>query len=250
MTVAIGSPAGSHSWYPNGAVSTGSSPGSIIVEVVGTYHVGRHIFVGSRVIFALVAHATPIVKAIETRGALNLVLQQCAARESRLMPRLDQYSRPLPVGFALAAPYCDRGGIGIWIDVEAVVTRFQNREGLVRGIDFVGLATEKMTDVQVQRALVQFDLHDIVTDIGEGQAGLGVHAQRGAAQMQLRSSFLIRPYTIRCGQGAVHDGFRPIIHATGLDGDRAGNVLDAHCASRRIGIGVTGNRRQSYKQRQ
>ncbi len=102
----------------------------------------------------------------------------------------------MPVGFALAAPHSDRGGIRIWIDIEPVVARFQNRKRLVRRIDFVGLPTEQMADVQVQRALVEFNLHDVVVDIGEGEAGLGTHAQRRATQMQFRARVLIRPHTI------------------------------------------------------
>ncbi len=74
VPVMIRGPARGHSRHPNGSVGAGSAPGAVLVEVVGSDHVGRHVFIGSCVIFALVAHPAPIVEAIKTRRAGHLVL--------------------------------------------------------------------------------------------------------------------------------------------------------------------------------
>ena len=152
-------------------------------EVIRADYIGRNILIGLRVIFAIVAHAAPVVEAVETRCARHLMLQGRPARETRLLPGTQVDPRTLSVGLALAAPHSHRGRVGIRIDVEPVITRLQNRESLVGRINLVGFAAEQMADVQIQRALIEFHLHDVVTDVGQCEAGLGTRAQRGAAQV-------------------------------------------------------------------
>ena len=132
-------------------------------------------------IFAFIAHATPVVESVEIRSVGHLVLERSTTGKRGLVMGLDFHPGALAVSFTLAAPDRDRSGIRIRIHIKTVIAGLQNGERLVGRIDFVSLPTEEMADVQIQRALIEFDLHGIVADVGQRHAGLGIHAQRGAS---------------------------------------------------------------------
>jgi hypothetical protein len=132
------------------------------------------------VIFAFIAHAAPVVKSVETRSGGHLVLERSTTGKRGLVMGLDFHPGALAVSFTLAAPHRDRSGIRIRIHIKTVIAGLQNGERLVRRIDFISLSAEEMADVQIQRALIQFNLDDIVADVGQRHAGFGIHAQRGA----------------------------------------------------------------------
>src|SRR4029077_6662258 len=158
--------------------------------------------------------------------------------------------RALAVGFAFAVPHRDGGGVGVGIDVKTIVARFQDGERLVGRVDFVGLAAEQVTDVQVQRALIELDLNHVIANVGQSQAGFGVHAKGGAAQVQFGPRLFVSPHAVSRGQGAVHDGFDPVVNATRLNGHSPGNVLQANRAARGIGESGKCDRRHKYRQHQ
>jgi hypothetical protein len=105
----------------------------------------------------------------------------------------------LSVGFAFTMPNSDRRGICGGVDIETVIAGFQNREGLIGRVDFISFAAEQMTDVQIQRALIQFHLDQVVAHVRERHAGLGVESQRCATQMQLGARGLVGPDAIGGG---------------------------------------------------
>jgi hypothetical protein len=104
------------------------------------------------------------------------VSQRISLTEPNNFPRLNAQARSLAGRLALATPYGDGGRVGGGIDVESVVSGLQDRERLVRRVNFVDFSVEQMSHVQIHRALVQRQLHGVVADIGERQAGLGIYA--------------------------------------------------------------------------
>src|SRR4029077_3802666 len=84
MSIVIGSPTGGNRRNPNRTVLTHRAPGAVLVEFVGADHVGGNILVGAGVIFAVIAHAAPIVEAVESRRAGHLILHGSGAGEGGL----------------------------------------------------------------------------------------------------------------------------------------------------------------------
>ena len=198
-------------------------------------------------IFAVIAHAAPVIETIEAGCAGHLILHGSAAGEGGLVSGFDFHSGTLAVGLALSAKYRDGGSVGVGINVKTIVAGLEDREGLIGRVDFVSLAAEKMPDVQVERALIQFDLYDVVTDVGQRKAGLGIHPQGSASEMQFGARFLVGPDAIRGGQRTVHHALDPVVYAAWLNGDGSRNVLETHSASRRIR--KSGQRRCRNQQR-
>src|SRR5882762_1549276 len=136
-------------------------------------------------IFPVVAHAAPVIEAVESGDAGNPVLQRSATRKTGLFLGTDAHAIPLSIGLALPLPDRDGSGVGAGIDVEAVVAALQDCERLVGRVDFVSLSTEQVADVQIQRALIKFDLDNVVARIRQGETRLSVHAQGGTPEVQL-----------------------------------------------------------------
>jgi hypothetical protein len=168
------------------------------------------------VILAIVANAAPVVEAVEVGRTGGLMLERSASRKGRLMAGTQFHARALAIGFAFPFPNRDRSDVSIGIDVKAIVARFENREGLVGRIDFVSLTSEQMADVQIEGALVEFDLHDIVANVRESKAGLGVHAEGGTSEVQLGTRYFVGPHAVGGGKRAVDYCGDPIVNPARL----------------------------------
>ena len=85
----------------------------------------------------------------------RVVSQRISLAEPNNFSRLNAQARPLTGGLALATPYGDSGRVGGGIYVESIVAGLQDRESLIRRVNFVDFSVEQMAHVQVHRALVQ-----------------------------------------------------------------------------------------------
>src|SRR5207302_9229193 len=113
-------------------------------------------------IFALVANAAPVVKAVEIGNTGDLMIKGVAITEPRLVASVNFDARTLARGDALAFPHANKSDIAVGINIEAIVARLGHREGEVRGIDFINLSIVEMPNPQVERALVEFDLDRLI----------------------------------------------------------------------------------------
>jgi hypothetical protein len=87
----------------------------------------------------------------------------------------------------------------------------------------------------VQGALMQRDLHDVVIDVRERKTGFRVDAHETGAKVQLGAGVFIGPNIVGDGQRTILFGLHPIVSAMRLNGDLSRHVVDAGYAARRIG---------------
>jgi hypothetical protein len=127
-------------------------------------------------VHALVARTRPLVKVVKTRRSVSIHRHRRAIGKSHLLTCVDANGRAATSRLTLASPHRDHGLIVVRIYVEAVVSRLLHGERLVGRVHFIDFVVIKPAHVQVQRALVQLQLHGVLTDVGQGQAGLGVDA--------------------------------------------------------------------------
>jgi hypothetical protein len=153
-----------------------------------------------------------------------------------LLVGANAHGRPTAGGLAFAAPYCDHSFVGVRIYIEAVVSRLLHGERLVRRVHFIDFVVIQPAHVQVQCALVQLQLHGVLADIGQGQAGFGVDTRQAGADVDFGARILVRPNIVRIGQRTVQFAGHPIASSLRLHRDRAIHVLKA-CGSRgRVGF--------------
>jgi hypothetical protein len=163
-----------------------------------------------------------------------MVSQRISVAELHNLPRLNAHARPLAGGLALAVPYRYGGRVRGGIDVESVVASLQDRESLIRGVNFVDFPIEQMPHVQIHRALMQGQLHRVVADIGQRQAGLGTYPDQSSSNIQFGSRTLVRPNVVRDGQRTIHRTLHPFISAVRLNGNWSWKVLKTRGAAGNI----------------
>jgi hypothetical protein len=117
-------------------------------------------------IFALAANLAPIIECIWMGSFASIVSQRISVAESHDLTRLNAQARSLACGLALATPYRDGSRVRVGNNVESVVAGLQDRERLIRCINFVDFSVKQMAHVQIHRALMQRQLHGVVADVG------------------------------------------------------------------------------------
>src|SRR5207245_563706 len=141
VPIMIRSPAGRDGRHPDGAVGRHFTPGVVVVEIFRSDDVGRNIARGIGVIFALIADAAPVVKAVAAGIVVDLVSQGCAAGEARHVIAFYFHGAALSGSFAFAMPNSDHGSIAVGVHIETVLARFSQGESQVRRVNFIYLAT-------------------------------------------------------------------------------------------------------------
>ncbi|GAC1437966.1 MAG: hypothetical protein NVS1B11_32720 [Terriglobales bacterium] len=219
MAVVIRSPArlddGRH---PHGSVFRYGAPCAVSIKVFGSDHIGRNVTSGDRFVLAAVTHPTPLVETILVGSFGNDVLQGISSREAGLLMRTHSNRFALAGSFPFTFPHGDNRCISVRIYVEAVVAGLKNGECLVWRVHFVDLAVVQVTDMQVHQALVQFELHGVVADIGQGQAAFGINPNEPSSDVQLGAGILVGPDVIRICERTIQFPRNPVVHAMRLDG--------------------------------
>lgn len=93
--------------------------------------------------------------------------QRRAVIELHLLSRTDLNRWALSCGFAFTLPDGNHGGVSVGIYIESVIAWFGERERKIRRVYFPTLTVVQFANVDVQRALVQRNLHHIIVDVRE-----------------------------------------------------------------------------------
>src|SRR5262249_49479723 len=174
---------------------------------------------------ALVTPKAPVVKVVETRSGEGLVRQRPAAGKAHLAACLNLDVRTLAGSHPLALPYRDQRGVAVRVNVKAIVSRLEQREGGVRRVNLEDLIVREARNLNVERSLVQLELHHVIGEVGQRDAGLASHANRGAANMQLCAGIFVSPQTIGRRDRTVDRGGRPVVYSARLHRDIAAHVV-------------------------
>ena len=209
-------------------------PRSIFIQIFVTHSSRAHIPRRIRMIKAFVPCPAPIIETIATRSFIHHMLQRGPARKPHLLPRLHLHASAASRSDTFTTPYRHHSCSPVRIHIEAVIARLQNRKCLVRRVNFVNLSTKQPPHVNIQRALMQLQLHRLVRHVGQRQTRLRSQPQHRAPQTQFRARILIRPNIIRGRQRTIQRSQRPLLGPTRLHGHRSRHILQARHPPRRI----------------
>jgi hypothetical protein len=170
--------------------------------------------------------------------------ERCASK-SGLLAGVYFHRRSLASRVAFTFPYRDRCGITIRIHVDTVIARLLHRKRQVRRVDLIHLAAIKLAHVDIQSALVQLHLHDVIIDVGQSEAALGVDPQQAGTHVQFRARILVSPDVVRIGQRTVRRPRYPVVNSTRLYRHRPAHKLKTRHPARRV-IRKSRRRRQQY----
>ncbi|HEY3442859.1 MAG TPA: hypothetical protein VGK29_19010 [Paludibaculum sp.] len=129
--------------------------------------------------------------------------------------------------FALSVAHCDNCGLRICICVDAVFAGLADGECHIRCVHLEDLALREIAEADGERAFGEADLDGLIVEIQKLEAGLRAEAQGRGADVKLGSSAVADPNAIADGEGPVDVGVYPVLHAGGLERNRAGPVVEA-----------------------
>ncbi len=216
MSIAVRRPAGGHAiGHPDVAVVRVDAPVAVRVQVLVAKHVGRDIAGGQRAVQSAVARAGPTIEVVEARRGQILVLAQVGSGEAIRLPRINNKCCAFTVHLTLAFAHDDHRRIAVGIDFDPVFTSLAQRKGEIGCVHLQHLLGRETTHADDQSTLRQLQLRDSVVEIENGQAGIGGHANQGAADLDFRPCPRICPKTIATGQRTIERRLVPIVLAGG-----------------------------------
>ncbi len=234
---------------PDRAVAGVRGPAAVAVEVGIADDLLGHVLTRHRARVAIGALEAPAVEVVAARQVQDFVVAQRGVVEAIGLAVVDAIAgAALAIDRAAALEDRHHRRIALRGDVDAVVAGPVDDERERRRVDLVGLAVEQALDLQVQRALGQLDLDDVVVDVEEGQARAIVHAQHRGADLQLDARVAVGIEAVAADQRAVDHRLAPAVVAAGLEARVAADVAHAGDAAGRIGQRGAGERDQDQRQ--
>ena len=125
-----------------------------------------------------------------------------------------------------------------WGRDDIVVVIAGDHQGHGRRIDLVALALIELAHGEVERALGQFDLGQLIVQAEQAQVGAVGDAQRAAAQLQFGTATLAGGKTVTGRQRAVDVGVAPVGRAGWQEAQVAGHIRQPCHPARWIGAVV------------
>src|SRR3954466_160070 len=142
--------------------------------------------------------------------------------------------RSVSRGFAFAAPNCNHSLIAVGIDVETIIAGLQNRERLIRRVNFISLVIEQTPHVQIESSLMELELHHVLIDISDRQTALRTDADDTASHAEFSARVLVSPDIVSVCHWPVDLARDPIACALWLYGHRSVHISQACDTGRRI----------------
>jgi hypothetical protein len=158
---------------------------TVFVEVGGAGHFGRNVIRGLGVIFAFVALGGKIIEIVGVWYLGNFVIELVCASEACALASDHKVRRAATSRLCATMPDHSIGFISIRAHIDSIFAGALNLECQIRRIDFKLVFVIEMADPHDDRPLRQLQLGSAIVEIQERNAGLGIHANRSRACLQL-----------------------------------------------------------------
>ena len=213
VAIAVGRPVGGHvRGIPDLAVVRVGLPGAVLVQILRTDHVRRHILLRRRGGVALVAAVAP---GVEVVAALDVVDRHVIEGRIGELVGAARGHHALRSAFTIdggaAVEVGHAGGLAVLADVHAVGAGLVDHQRHGRRVDLVALAVLHVAHGQVHRALGEFDLGELVVERQETEVGVVRDAQRAAVQLQFGAAAVAGGQAVARGQRPVQAGVAPVL---------------------------------------
>ncbi len=248
VAVTVRRPAGRYTREPYVAIRRHRLPVSGIIQGLIADGSGSAVARRGRLRKPPLAICRPSLKFIPRVSVGDRILARLAIAELKEFARLHDQGPFLPVGLGFATAHLYPGTVVIGIHVDAVLARTGHREGNVGSIDLNRLTAIQEANPQAQRALVQFELRDVVPQIDEAQGGLISYPQCSRADGQLRPRIAVGPEPVSGGKRTIQPGRNPIFHSAGLERYLSTDQLQPRHAAGRIVVIALGSSQSGEEQ--
>src|SRR5579859_1512161 len=235
VAVAIGRPVNNGNVRePDRAVFRHLAPAAVVVEVFVADHVIGNVAARHRVLFAVIALATPAIEIVVALQIFYVRIQRIGAGENALLARMNRVGRAAAGHFARALGNVDNGGVAGFIDVDAIAAGTQDGKSKVGRIHLDGFLVVEAKHVKIDGAFGDAKLHHSVVQIQERQTGLTGQADHGGTHIEFGTRALVGPEFVAGGHGAIDYSGDPIIGAGGTEGNFSVGVAQTGYAAGRI----------------
>jgi hypothetical protein len=122
----------------------------------------------------------PVVELVGPTDVFYIGIQRiCSSAERDSLSGVQRISLAVAGGLASAVTQADDGVRSVFTSVQPVAPRLGNRERQVRRIDLEVIALVEAAHTKVDRTRRKLDLHGMVIQVQEGEAGVLAQADHG-----------------------------------------------------------------------
>ncbi len=243
-TVAVWCPAGRYIVRkPHGSVIVLGLPIAVPVQILITDHVFGNVLGGSGLRIALIALAAPSVEGVAAaevgnhqiveRGVAEIV----AVAGCHVVPGV-----VLAVHDGTPVEHRDPGRLAIATDVDPERAGLIDHQRKRRRVDFDTLTLVKLTCCEIECALGQFDLRQLIVQRKKAEARVGAQAHGAAAELQFCAGVLASGQAITRGHWAVDGCADPVFRAGRQNAEVAGDIGQARRPAWWVAAMVSGGR--------
>ena len=150
-----------------------------------------------------------------------------------------------PINVAIAVEHGHHGGVAARRDVDAVVTRTGDHECQGGCVHLIGLTLVDAVYAQVEDALGELDLGEVVVQVEQVEAGATGQPNGRCANVQLGTRVVVGVEHVTGEQGAVALGLDPDVRAGSLEADGALEITQACDTTGRVRLDAGGAGDQS-----
>ena len=115
------------------------------------------------------------------------------ALESVRLTRIDHISGAVCIGLALTFAHDDVGGVAFGIHLKTVFAGFSQGKCEIGGVDLKHLARLKTAHANIQGALIQLQLCNLVVVVDHGEIGFTIHPDQRTTYLDFCPGLRIRP---------------------------------------------------------
>ncbi len=174
-----------------------------------------HVAQGNGAIQTLVAIEAVTIEGVRTRQAVHIVIVQVGLIKAHCITCAQRETGVLAVRHARALPHNNGGLVIVGIDIDPVTAGLVDGERQCRRVHFKNLARVQAPHTQVQGALGQLDLRNLVVQIQDFHAGFRPQTHRCVANLEFGAGIAIGPDAITADQRAVASDTDPLVFTRG-----------------------------------
>jgi hypothetical protein len=208
---------------------------TILVQILGSGDIVRHILAGRRLVVLTIAFERPVVETIGRAERRPGRFDTIVAQESHRLLIVDGIGLSAAGCFGLPITHSHDRAVARVAHLNTVLARLVQHHRYVRSVDLVGLVLQQLTHVDDHGAGRDLHLRHVVIKVQEGEAGVGAQANNRATDVELGSRALgIRPQLVTGGQRSIQLRADPILLAGRLQGNGALDIGESRDAPGRI----------------
>ena len=195
---------------PNVAVLAVVTPVAVVIEIFVADYIVRKILCRTGIVVTMIAVVGPIVEGIRIVEVGHFGIELIGAAECSSLPAVQAKILAVAGGFALTFANADDRVITVGAGLHAIMSRLNNRECLVRGVDLEVIISAEPAYGDADGSRRKLNLNRLVVEIQKRKTSIGRHTDHGRSELNFGTRALIGPKLVSSGHRTVGNRSHPL----------------------------------------